>query len=34
MLEAEYLTYKAVGGLLDPLDDMYGALGKFTFMSR
>lgn len=30
-LEAGYLTYAAVGALLDPLDDMYGALGKFTY---
>lgn len=31
ILENQYLTYQKVGELLDPLDDMYGALGRFTF---
>lgn len=30
-LEAGYLTFAVVGGMLDPLDDLYGALGKFTY---
>jgi hypothetical protein len=30
-IETDYLTFAVVGGAMDPLDDMYGALGKFTY---
>ncbi len=30
-LETEYVNYRAVGGATDPLDDMFAALGKFSF---
>jgi hypothetical protein len=30
-LDADYIQHGVVGGLLDPLDDMYAALGKSVF---
>ncbi len=30
-VDKDYIQYRVVGSIFDPLDDMYAALGKFTF---